>query len=93
MCDHPGCGADIDRGLAYRCGGSDLDDTTGCHLFFCSDHGGGLLCGACRDGADPFAPTPDTPAWVTHMLTDGSWAEWRDENPAVVTVMREELDR
>ena len=74
-CDHPGCGKEIDRGLAYLC--------EGCGLFFCEPHGGGSECERCE--ADPFGatfdPTPDVPEWITHKLTDPSWAEWRQAHP------------
>lgn len=40
-CDFPGCFAEIDRGLGYRCGGTwnlDYGDEIGCGLFFCAEH-------------------------------------------------------
>jgi hypothetical protein len=87
ICDHPGCGAAIDRGLDYRCGGMSDD---GCSGFFCGSHlrfdvesdEGGLeaVCERCANGEPPFAPTPDTPEWVNHILTDDSWEQWRTEN-------------
>lgn len=36
-CDHPGCKAKIDRGLAYACGGMHGEDP-GCEGYFCGDH-------------------------------------------------------
>lgn len=49
-CDHPECSAEIDRGLAYRCGGADFDLDT-CEGYFCTDHRSGHwsqnLCDAC----------------------------------------------
>jgi hypothetical protein len=86
VCDHPGCSADIDRGLAYVCcdekvyGGDD-----GCGLFFCFDHRSGGPCERCADGLPPLEPKPDTAEWVTHILTDESWQQWRDDNHDEVT--------
>ena len=36
-CDHPECEAEIDRGLAYACGGMHGNDD-GCEGYFCGDH-------------------------------------------------------
>jgi len=55
-CDWPGCDADIDRGLAYRCGGLSgisLDEGVGCGGYFCSQHRKGsrrLSCASASDG-------------------------------------------
>jgi hypothetical protein len=84
LCDHPGCGREIDRGLWYVCGREVYGGDDGCGLFFCEDHLGHVLCERCAAAADPFAPTPDTAEWVNHMLTDESWAEWRAQNPSQV---------
>jgi hypothetical protein len=37
-CDHPGCGAEIDRGLSYVCGTHPYGGEHGCGLHFCGDH-------------------------------------------------------
>jgi|GEM_PF-1216247 len=46
-CDHPGCETEIDRGLAYACGGmhgtngaagDDLFETVCCEGYFCNKH-------------------------------------------------------
>jgi len=37
-CDHPGCDAQIDRGLSYVCGGNPYGEPHGCGLFFCDEH-------------------------------------------------------
>lgn len=92
ICDYPACGARIDRGLGYICEGP-MD--SGCGLFFCSDHlwlghGGDQLCQRCCDDEPPFDPTPDTPEWIKHMLTDETWQQWRDENPAAVQACLDE---
>lgn len=36
-CDHPGCEAEIDRGLSYVCGRMHGGDN-GCGDYFCPDH-------------------------------------------------------
>ena len=82
ICDHPGCGAAIDRGLGHVCGyGEPYGGDFGCGRYFCAKHGGGQLCVQCRAGEAPFDPTPDTAEWVRHKLTDDSWAAWRAANP------------
>lgn len=92
-CDHPDCDNDIDRGLAYVCGGAPYGGDDGCGLFFCATHGGGTLCERCEPeaGADPlppFPPKPDVPVWINHKLTDPSWQQWRDENPDEVKALK-----
>ena len=37
-CDFPGCGVDIDRGLAFVCGGEPYGGEDGCGLYFCASH-------------------------------------------------------
>jgi hypothetical protein len=90
-CDHPDCGASIDRGLGYLCGA--VTDDRGCGLFFCSDHlwltdDGVQLCQRCDNNEPPFDPTPDSQEWITHMLIDETWQQWRDENPAEADALR-----
>jgi hypothetical protein len=86
-CDHPGCGAKIDRGLDYVCGSEPYGGECGCGLYFCTKHlewGSERrpvqLCQRCKHGKKPFAPTPDRLEWSRHKATDPSWAEWRREN-------------
>lgn len=95
-CDHPGCTAEIDRGLGYVCGNGEVGGgDEGCGLYFCGEHGGGMLCERCDAGTDPlpppFEPKPDHPRWIRHKLTDPSWGEWRAENPRAVERMRAAL--
>lgn len=93
VCDHPGCGSEIDRGLGYICGeGPDSDK--GCGLFFCSSHlwfgtadDDPQMCQRCCDDEPPFEPTADTPEWTAHMLRDESWERWRTDNPEQVAAM------
>lgn len=37
-CDQPGCDTDIDRGLAYCCGGMHDGGEHGCGGYFCPEH-------------------------------------------------------
>ncbi|MFE3572583.1 hypothetical protein ACFXOH_23030 [Bacillus subtilis] len=95
-CDHPGCGADIHRGLAYVCGGDVFGGEHGCGLYFCYDHIGYLddmpqRCDRCIGGMKPFAPTEDVPDWLRHKLSDSSWAEWRASHADEVAIMTERL--
>jgi hypothetical protein len=56
ICERDGCGAVIDRGLSYRCGGCDFD--AGCGHYFCGAHlywveaPGDQLCFGCMDDLD-----------------------------------------
>lgn len=89
ICDQPDCGTGIDRGLSYLCG----DGEEGCGLFFCGEH---LFltspettqrCSQCVDGKSPFEPTADTKEWISHILTDTSWDEWRRENFGQIDIL------
>lgn len=83
-CDHPECNAQIDRGMAYKCD----DGEEGCGLYFCGQHRWPTLCFRCGTNAAPFHPKPDVREWIEHKLTDPSWAEWRERNPAQVIDMQ-----
>lgn len=90
-CDHPGCSAKIDRGLAYVCANQEpYGGDEGCGLYFCHEHLRGGKCERCARQADdgpyiaPFIAKPDHPEWVEHKLTHPSWQIWRDENPEEV---------
>lgn len=90
-CDHPGCGAKIDRGLSHVCGKEPYGGDFGCGLYFCSSHlyTHRQLCEHCVAGRDAiFDATPDVPEWIEHKLTDESWAKWREENPEWVAQHR-----
>ena len=92
-CDFPGCKKKIDRGFGYLCGEdvfqdnagehADNGDCLGCGLYFCTDHQFGNHQG--------IQPKPDSKEWVTWMLTDDSWARWREENTEQVAQMRDEV--
>lgn len=68
-CDHPGCGAKIDRGLSYACGGMHGDDEISCERYFCEEHRQGWVL-ADRDGRK-----------VTMGVCAECEAAWRAENP------------
>jgi hypothetical protein len=87
LCDFPGCGKKIIRGLSYVCGGEPYGGERGCGLYFCEDHlilGSRLpqLCIRCRTRRNPFNPTPDVAEWLSFKATDPSWKEWREKNVA-----------
>lgn len=95
ICDHPECEAQIDRGLEYRCGD---DGEDGCGLSFCSSHlyigaGDPQMCERCCDENPPFTPKPDTAEWERWMLSDGSWEQWRTDNPERVEQMRDRVQK
>lgn len=89
VCDHPNCNEEIDRGLAYVCGGDPYGGEEGCGLYFCYAH---LLmsvkapqqCDRCAEGDEPYKSKPDVQQWIDYKLTDESWADWRNENPEFV---------
>jgi hypothetical protein len=90
-CDHPGCGAEIDRGLSYVCGGEPYGGDKGCGLYFCERHQQGRYqrCMRCaKYRTNKFTPTPDVAEWINHKLTDESWARWRAESPKEVAELR-----
>jgi hypothetical protein len=99
ICDHPGCNEEIDRGLAYVCGGQPYGGEHGCGLFFCSKHrryagdkrDNVQLCSRCYwNRGSEFGPKPDVAEWINHKLTHESWAEWRAENPEWVKAHTQE---
>lgn len=56
VCEAEGCQIEIDRGLAYACGGEPGEDADFCNGYFCLQHlyftlediaGSGLRCGNC----------------------------------------------
>ena len=96
-CDHPHCAAEIDRGLAYVCGGEPYGGDRGCGLYFCYGHLSAdaksvQVCNRCLRHKAPYKrPKPDHPMWVQHKLTHDSWQQWRDGNKAEVLFMRKAL--
>lgn len=61
-CDHPGCTAEIDRGLGYACGGMHGERDSYCEGYFCGAHlvhrydpnedRGQQFCGKCAEQLD-----------------------------------------
>jgi hypothetical protein len=97
FCDHPNCEEEIDRGLAYVCGGEPYGGEHGCGLFFCSKHLSMSLrrpqrCARCKANRKPFTPTPDVPAWLRWKLRDASWKQWRKEHPEEVKKLKAQLN-
>lgn len=96
ICDQPECNEEIDRGLAFVCGGEPYGGEHGCGLYFCGRHLAiGLdfpqICERCYGDKPPFTPKPDTAHWIIHKLLDDSWERWRRENPEEVARMRKSL--
>lgn len=97
FCDHPGCNAEIDRGLAFVCCDSEpYGGERGCGLYFCPDHQHftekhSQLCARCLRGNRPFTPKEDHPEWINHKLTDESWEQWRNNNPTEVIALKASL--
>lgn len=84
ICDKPGCGAEIDRGLSYVCNDyQPYGGANGCGLFFCPKH----QHARCRHKIT--TPTPDTPEWIKHKLAHKSWKQWRAEHPDEVEKLTE----
>jgi hypothetical protein len=92
-CDHPMCRARINRGLSYVCGSDPYGGDRGCGLYFCEEHRQWVrprgedrsveVCARCAAyRPTPYRPSPEHPEWMTHVLTDASWALWRSEHPA-----------
>lgn len=89
ICDHPKCNKEIDRGLAYVCGGEPYGGEYGCGLFFCAEH---LYmtklrpqrCKRCLTYRAPYQPKPDVEEWIEWKLTHESWNEWRKKYPEEV---------
>lgn len=97
-CDQPGCMEEINRGLAYVCGGEPYGGEDGCGLHFCDSHLRYVIgedkpqrCERCTEDKEPYEPTPDVAEWLEWKLTHGSWAIWRDENPDAVKAIAERL--
>ena len=53
ICDYPRCHKNIDRGLAYVCGGELYGGEDGCGLFFCYSHLGYAWRGPDEDEMSP----------------------------------------
>lgn len=57
-------------------------EQAGCGLYFCEPH-------RSRTGEHgSVQPKPDSLEWEAHLLTDSSWAPWREEHSDLVNAMR-----
>ncbi|MRG98823.1 hypothetical protein GIY21_00790 [Xanthomonas sontii] len=74
-CDHPGCDAEIDRGLGHIC----EDPQCACGKFYCAQH---RYDTTAHNHDAP--PSREHPLWIEHVLTHSSWQKCRDQNPAKV---------
>jgi len=95
ICDHPGCGKPIDRGLGYVCGGDVYGGDDGCGLFFCGEHLSHriedegtkdehwtpALCDRCHEYEPHFDLTPDVHEWILWKACHPSWKACRMLNP------------
>jgi len=90
ICEHPNCNEEIDRGMAFACGG-EPNSERGCDRYFCSKH---LIfhtfnlngerkclqvCERCDKYKKPFPYKEEHKDWVEHVLKDESWEDWRKE--------------
>jgi len=75
-CDYENCKEEIDRGLAYRHENENDDETP--RIFVCNKH---KLASLNKIKIDF---EKEHPEWLSHILTHGSWKQWRSENPEIV---------
>jgi hypothetical protein len=111
ICDYPGCGKEIDRGIDCACGGGVTGVGENCGLFFCGSHMrlrpcpqeerdeectddacNESVCERCAAEEPPFDPSPDTREWVEHVLTDESWAQFREEEDVWMRTYRQRAE-
>lgn len=100
ICDHPDCGEEIDRGLAYVCGGEPYGGESGCGLYFCGSHllwkqsAKKFVCDRCLVEAETYYdPKPDTLEWISWKFTDASWGQWREENPGKTAELKQRIEQ
>lgn len=94
-CDHPGCTAEIHRGLSYVCCATQPHGgDTGCGRYFCSEH----MAVEYDDDDEPRCGhidqdhvSADHPDWLQWKLGDASWQGWREEHPEQVERLRHML--
>lgn len=101
-CEHPQCNKEIDRGVSFACGDEPFSEY-GCDRYFCSEHlfyhqfnvGGERevhqVCERCDKYKKPFPYKREHPDWIKHILEDGSWEEWRKENPKEIKLLKSTL--
>ncbi len=103
VCEYPTCNEEIDRGMAYACGGEPFSEV-GCDRYFCEKHRvshgfnrGGYreyveVCERCDKKKPPFPYKTESTKWVKHLLTDKSWKEWREKNPDEVKRLKTPIE-
>ncbi len=74
-CDHVGCFEEIDRGIAYQHPDTEFVNPS---IFTCEKH---RYCSLEEFDINLLKEHPD---WLNHILTDESWAEWRNLHPEAV---------
>lgn len=70
-CDHPGCGAKIDRGLSYVCGEMHGSDEYSCDKYFCEDHKANYV-------GDEHTNTSVCDQCAKALIGSGDWEENED---------------
>lgn len=92
-CDHPGCKAKIDRGLAYACGGMHGDGASfECEGYFCLEHLLSVTSDEMHMGQQCYACNARMLEWMRKCPEDFSAEELEDalgaesETPKHVTV-------
>jgi len=76
-CDHKGCKEEIDRGMGFAQYKYDNQPPA----FFCEKH---------MPDFEKFIDDyeidlgKEHPEWLSHVLNDESWKQWREENPDIV---------
>jgi len=82
-CDHKNCNNKIDRGMGYQ----HQDDNDGAtpNVIVCDDHRNASI----RQTSIDYKR--EHPEWLSHILNDESWEQWRDENKEVVKEYRDIL--
>jgi len=98
ICEYPSCTKEINRGLAYACGGEPFSEH-GCDMYFCEEHlsyhcfnvGGSRecveVCERCAKKKTSFPYKPEHKKWIKHLLTHKSWRTWREDNPEEVKIL------
>ena len=82
-CDYTGCMHKIDRGMGYAHPGA-VDDN---NVFCCSKHE--------QIDVESFDVNYERehPEWLTHILSDETWKQWREEEPEIVEKYKKLLSK
>lgn len=90
-CDHPGCTEQINRGLAYACGGMHGDTEYSCEGYFCEKHRQQCLpvdgrlqqvCDACYAEWRAYAiANPDDSEELIKYFVDWEGEDWAEPDP------------